>query len=264
MSETANEEITPANHSTDIEAALPPPSLLEYILFPFFILAFLFTLLSFDLIQRIHFIVHPKSIELSFVWFNRFILYSLRVLGTKLSITGQNELPGEGPAIIISNHQSMFDISSIHVAAESLRPKFVAKKELGKGIPGVSKCLRYSGAALIDRNDPLQALPEIERFAKLLKEKKTSGVIFPEGTRARSGTVKSFKKRGPVTLMEAARPIWVIPVTVQNSWKLQARKFGPIPFGVVIEVTIHEPIFLDDTKSAKEVFRHAETVIRST
>ena len=42
-------------------------------------------------------------------------------------------------------------------------PKFISKKELGKGIPSVSYNLKYGGSALIDRKDPKQALPEIKK-----------------------------------------------------------------------------------------------------
>ncbi|HMO17933.1 MAG TPA: lysophospholipid acyltransferase family protein [Oligoflexia bacterium] len=244
------------------EALLPPPSIAEYLVFPFFLIAFISTLILFEIIQRANKLIYPKNTEYSILWFNRFVLYSLRIALVRLHIEGKEKLPKEGPAVVISNHQSMFDISSIHVAVAELKPRFVAKKELGQGIPGVSTCLRYSNAALIDRSDPAQALPEIERFAKFLKEKKACGVIFPEGTRARSDSIKSFKKRGPLTLMDAVKPAWIIPVTIQNSWKLQARKRGPLPLGVDINLKIHTPLFLEENGNSNDIFRKAESMIR--
>jgi 1-acyl-sn-glycerol-3-phosphate acyltransferase len=253
---------TTTNDSIE-DTILPPPSILEFILFPFFILAFLGTLILFDIIIKIISFTFPKGKEWVALWFNTFVLYSLKVVGTRLSVIGQEHLPPSGPCIIISNHQSMFDIPSIHVTCRKLLPRFVAKKELGKGTPGVSACLRISDAALIDRSDATQALREIKRFGKFIKETSTSGVIFPEGTRARFHTPRAFKTRGVNTLIKETAPIWIVPITIQNSWKLQARKFGPLPIGVNIILNIHPPHFIKNADHSEETILKVEQEIKS-
>jgi 1-acyl-sn-glycerol-3-phosphate acyltransferase len=253
---------TTTDHSID-DTRLPPPRILEYILFPFFILAFFGTLILFDIIIKIISLTFPKGKEWAALWFNTFVLYSLKVVGTRFSITGQEHLPSSGPCIIISNHQSMFDIPGIHVACAKLLPRFVAKKELGKGIPGVSPCLRISDAALIDRSDAAQALKEIKRFAKFIKETKTSAVIFPEGTRARFHTPRAFKTRGANTLIKESAPVWIVPISIQNSWKLQARKFGPLPLRVHIKLHIHPPHFIENDNLSEETILKVEQEIKS-
>jgi len=249
-----------------ISPAIHRPSYLEYILFPLFLICFLSTLLLFELIQQIVKLTNPslKTIDFCSLWFNKFVLYSLKVVGTRIEVSGKENLPEAGPAVIISNHQSMFDISSIHVSCAKIRPRFVAKLELSKGIPGISTCLKLSKAALIDRSDPSQALPEIQRFGAFIKESRTSGVIFPEGTRARSGDLKEFKKRGAISLLEQVNPAMVIPVCVENSWKLQARRYGPLPTGVIIKIKILESIPLYSPEEAKFVYRKAENLIKES
>lgn len=263
MKTKTSEVSTGSTNNMTNSPSLPKPGILEYILFPFFLIAFLGTLLLFDLVIKVTNRLFPSKKEWAAYQFNKFVLLSLKVVGTSLSISGRENLPDSGPAIIISNHQSMFDISSIHVACKELLPRFVAKIELGKGIPGISACLRYSDAALIDRSDTMQALRELKRFAAFIKESKTSAVIFPEGTRARFHEPKPFKKRGTISLLKDTTPVWVIPVSVQNSWKLQARKYGPLPIGVKIKLHIHEPIYLEKGADIDHVFDTAESKIKS-
>jgi 1-acyl-sn-glycerol-3-phosphate acyltransferase len=255
-----NKESTKADNA---DTGLPPPGLAEYILFPLFLLAFFGTLVLYDIILKFVTWCVPSAKEWGAYHFNNCVLYSLKVVGTKVKISGQEHLPDSGPCIIISNHQSMFDIPSIHVACRKLLPRFVAKVELGKGIPGVSTCLRLSGAALIDRSDANQALRELKRFGEFIKESKTSAVIFPEGTRARYHTPKPFKKRGTLALMKEIAPVWIVPVSVKNSWKLQARKFGPLPLGVQIQLHIHPPMYLDSVSEAGKILDMAEEKIKS-
>ncbi len=245
------------------DTQLPPPTVLEYILFPFFLLAFFGTLVFYDFVLKTISFVYPKAREWGAYHFNKWVLYSLKVVGTKVKIRGQEHLPESGPCVIVSNHQSMFDIPSIHVACKKLLPRFVAKIELGRGIPGVSACLRISNAALIDRSDAPQALKELKRFSDFIKQSKTSAVIFPEGTRARFHTPKAFKKKGTITLIKETAPVWIIPVSIQNSWKLQARKYGPLPLGVEIELYIHKPVFFEGNENSEQILDQIEHEIKS-
>ena len=64
---------------------------------------------------------------------------------------------------------------------------------MGNGIPSVSFNLRHGGSVLIERNNPKDALNKIKKFGELLKKKKYSAVIFPEGTRSRDGNPKKFQ-----------------------------------------------------------------------
>ena len=54
-------------------------------------------------------------------------------------------------------------------------PKFISKKELGKGIPSVSFNLRHGGSALIDRKNPMQAVEAIRKLALYCKGEQAIG-----------------------------------------------------------------------------------------
>ncbi len=97
------------------------------------------------------------------------------------------------PIIFIANHQSLYDIPVLIWFLRKYHAKFISKIELTKGVPSVSYNLRHGGAANIDRKDPRQSITEIMKLGTRMKEKNWSAVIFPEGTRSKDGSVKTFQ-----------------------------------------------------------------------
>ena len=65
----------------------------------------------------------------------------------------QNRLQATLPErfLILSNHQSLVDIAVLAYAFPRHNVRFVAKKELGRGVPGISFMLSHGRHALIDR-----------------------------------------------------------------------------------------------------------------
>lgn len=174
------------------------------------------------------------------------LIRCLNILGTRFTYTNhfENEIPKDTPLIIVSNHQSMYDISPILWYMRQYHPKFISKIELSKGIPSVSYNLRHGGSALIDRKNPRQAIRAINEFAKIINDKKYAAVIFPEGTRSKDGHAKPFQRHGLQTLIKTIPTGIVIPLTINNSWK--TLKYGKFPMGLGahITITVHKPINL--------------------
>ncbi|CAM4130503.1 Phospholipid/glycerol acyltransferase domain-containing protein [Zobellia nedashkovskayae] len=164
------------------------------------------------------------------------------ILGTTYEFNNPYDIPTDRPLIIVPNHQSMHDIPPIVWFMRKHQPKFVSKKELGKGIPSVSYNLRHGGSVLIDRNDSRQALSEIAKLGRYIEEHKRSAVIFPEGTRSRTGHPKPFKATGLKLLMKNSPSALVVPISINNSWKML--KYGKFPNGIGNHITfqVHEPI----------------------
>ncbi|MDY8137039.1 lysophospholipid acyltransferase family protein [Aquimarina sp. 2201CG5-10] len=187
---------------------------------------------------------HRKSIN----YLNLSILGCLYLLGCRVSYKNRHQLPVNTPLIIASNHQSMFDIPMISWFMRKYTPKFISKIELGKGIPSISFNLRNGEHALIDRKNPKQSIPELSKFGKFIAKNKLSGVIFPEGTRSRDGKPKNFAATGLKILFKNAPEALVVPVTINNSWKLV--RFGNFPMGVGLHLTleVQEPISVDSMK----------------
>lgn len=168
------------------------------------------------------------------------------MLGTTFSFKISEKLPRNTPIIVASNHQSMWDIPPLIWFLRKIHPKFISKKELGKGIPTISYNLKYGGSVLIDRKDPLQATTEIAKVAKYISENKRSVVIFPEGTRSRNGEPKKFHRKGLITLFENAPDSFVLPVSINNSWKLQRNRMFPIPMFCRLTFETHPLIKVSD------------------
>lgn len=173
---------------------------------------------------------------------NLCLLRCLHTLGVIISYKNSYELPKNRSLIIVSNHQSMFDVPLISWYLHTHKPKFISKMELGKGIPSISFNLRHGGHALIDRKNPKQSIPEISNFGKFIAENKFSAVIYPEGTRSRDGQLKKFAPTGLKILLKKAPEALVVPVTINNSWKLV--RFGNFPMGIGVHLTleVQEPI----------------------
>lgn len=170
------------------------------------------------------------------------LMRSTNVLGTTYRFTNPYDIPTDRPLIIVTNHQSMYDIPPIIWYMRKHHPKFVSKKELGKGIPSVSYNLRHGGSVLIDRKDAKGSLMEIGKLGFYIEKYNRTAVIFPEGTRSRDGHPKPFKPMGLKMLMKKAPSALIIPISINNSWKLV--RFGKFPMGLGTKVSfdVHKPI----------------------
>lgn len=174
------------------------------------------------------------------------LMQATRILGTTYKLSGREKIPKGIPLIFISNHQSMHDIAPLEWYVADFHPKFISKIELGKGIPSVSYNLKKGGSALIDRKDSRQALPEIKRLGEYIEEHNRSAILFPEGTRSKDGQLKPFKDTGLKILVRNAPSALIVPVTINNSWKMLRNGSFPLSLGTAISIEIHNPISFKD------------------
>jgi len=217
--------------------------LLAYPLTFIYLILFGLTLLFFHPLQWVCFNVfgyeaHRKSVA----WLNLCLMRCTHVLGTTYTFMNNHDIPTDRPVIIVPNHQSMHDIPPIIWYMRKHHPKFVSKIELGKGIPSVSYNLRHGGSVLIDRKDSKQALTEIAKLGKYIEKHNRSAVIFPEGTRSRTGHPKKFQPMGLKILMKNSPSALIVPISINNSWKML--KYGKFPNGLGNHLTfeVHNPI----------------------
>lgn len=153
----------------------------------------------------------------------------------------------------------MYDIPPIIWKLRKYHPKFVSKKELGKGIPSVSYNLRNGGSVLINRKDGQQAINQIAKLGRYIEKNQRSAVIFPEGTRSRDGYPKPFKTAGLKVLLEQAPSAWVLPVSINNSWKLVKNGAFPMGIGAHLKFTFHQP--LKPTEPVNECIKAIEKMV---
>ncbi|TYP76194.1 lysophospholipid acyltransferase family protein [Aquimarina intermedia] len=237
--------------------------IISYPLSVIFYLFFGLTLVVFHPIQWFSYTVGgPKMHRGSVNLMNLFLLRCLHLLVVRVSYKNGHTLPKNRSLIIVSNHQSMFDIPLLSWYLRKYKPKFISKIELGKGIPSISYNLRKGGNVLIDRKNPKQSLPALSKFGKFISENNFAAVIFPEGTRSRTGKPKDFAHTGLKILLKNAPDALVVPVTINNSWKLL--EYGNFPMGIGIHLTleVQEPIEVG-TSSVTDVIELTESRVKA-
>lgn len=201
---------------------------------------------------------HKKSVD----YLNFFLVKCTNILGTTYRFENLNSIPKNVPLIVVANHQSMYDIIAIIWYMRRYHCKFVSKKELGSGIPSVSYNLRHGGSVLIDRKDPKQAIPTIKGLSEYIEKNTRSAVIFPEGTRSKTGKPKEFAQSGLKILCKYAPSAYVVPISINNSWKMV--RFGAFPMGLGnrLTFTIHEPMAVKDY-AFEELIQKTEAAVVS-
>lgn len=233
-----------------------------YLLSPVFYLSFGLMLAIFHPIQWIcHKFFGYKAHKISVDILNFFLTYSQLFLFNSISFKNSYKLPTDRPIIFAANHQSMYDIPALIWFLRKYHAKFISKIELTKGIPSISINLRLGGGANIDRKDNKQAIMEILKLGRRMKDNNWSTVIFPEGTRAKDGKVKTFQFGGIATLLKAVPNAVVVPVAIENSWKIV--RFGKFPLstGNAIKWTVLQPIE-PEGKTPNEITIEAENEIK--
>jgi 1-acyl-sn-glycerol-3-phosphate acyltransferase len=236
-----------------------------YILTSIYAVVFLLTLIVFHPIQWFCFnVLGYQAHKISVDWLQFFIMRCTNILGTRYTFTNPYKIDTEQPLIIVSNHQSMYDISPIMWYMRKHHPKFISKKELGKGIPSVSYNLRHGGSVLIDRKNPRQSLPAILKFGDYIEKTKRAAVIFPEGTRSKNGHPKPFQTKGLEMLFKKIPSATIVPITINNSWKML--RYGKFPMGIGnhIKLTVHEPLKLTNFEDKQALIKQIETTISSS
>lgn len=214
--------------------------LLQWILTIPFWICFGLCLLFYDIVGRI---VRPFSLR-GFEAVMGALQWSLMrvfgMLGTRIEVERDPAIKPNTGYVVISNHQSLIDIVMIGGLLFTNYPKYVAKAELGKWIPSVSLNLKRGGNALIDRNDRSQSVRAIIEMAREAQRRGVSVVIFPEGTRSRSGELGPFRPAGSAALLKAANELPVVPTAIDGSWRLH--KLWPVPLGTKVRIKFGAPI----------------------
>lgn len=171
------------------------------------------------------------------IWFGRKAWgpIGLFFAGARLDVRRMPPLP-PGPVIVASNHESVLDIWVLFcVVQRSFR--FIAKEELFH-LPIFGRYMRLGGHIPVDRSNHQRAVASLAKAGDTVRAG-TSIVVFPEGTRSRTGRVQSFKKGPFVVAKQAGVP--VIPVAISGSGKVTPSQHVAVYPGT-IRVAAGDPI----------------------
>lgn len=165
----------------------------------------------------------------------------LRAAGVTVELEGVENLGEHRAQVLVANHESWFDVFALagHLPVEY---RFVAKKELGK-IPFFGPAWRACGHVSVDRADREAAIRSLDEAARQIRDEGLTVVIFPEGTRSRSGELQPFKKGAFVLAIQVGVP--VIPVGIVGSRSVMPKHSWRIRPGT-IRVRIGSPMEVED------------------
>lgn len=152
---------------------------------------------------------------------NGCIVLNYRTFLGKIIWNQPHNLPKNQPFLLVANHGHLLDIPAFFWYLKAHEVRFVAKKELAKGIPSVSFNLKYGINALIDRNHPDQAIQAIRKLTEFVMLHNKAMVIFPEGTRSKTEDLNAYKTGGISVVLQTCPSIWVIPVAISGTRGLQ-------------------------------------------
>ncbi|MFO7177668.1 MAG: lysophospholipid acyltransferase family protein [Pseudomonadota bacterium] len=155
----------------------------------------------------------------------------------ELVTSGIENAPRDEAFIVMSNHQSLYDIPVVYQALRR-RLRMVAKKELFR-VPLWGAAMRRAGFIAIDRSNRAAAIASLEA-AKGELERGTSIWIAPEGTRSQTGVLGEFKQGGFHLAIETGARI--LPLTIDGTREVLPAHGKRVRDGVTVRVTVHPPI----------------------
>ena len=160
---------------------------------------------------------------------------ALACAGIRYRVSGRDQVPPTA-VVFCSNHESNVDPA---VLFEALHPQLhvLYKAELHR-FPIMGTVFDVGGFVPIDRGDRDKAMASISRGAAALRAGH-SFLIFPEGTRSRTGELLPFKKGGFIMAIEAQVPI--VPVAIQGG-RAAMKKGSAFVRPVRVSVRIGAPI----------------------
>lgn len=193
-------------------------------------------------------IVGPPFLLLAILLGSPAILYRVGQRGVRLGlflsgityrVEGAEHVQRHRAAVYAVNHASNVEPPILFEVLKDLFPRLriLYKAELRK-LPVLTRAFDLAGFVPLDRRNRDQSLPAIERAAQALRDG-NSFLIFPEGTRSRTGELLPFKKGGFIMAVKGQAPI--VPVAIKGA-RDAMRKGSPVIRPVSVVVRIGPPV----------------------
>ena len=148
-------------------------------------------------------------------WWARSVVWVLGKLLFRMHVEGASGFPRTGGVLICSNHVSHLDPPLVGTAA----PRMVfhmAKRELFK-VPALTWFMRQIGTIMVHRGQGRQAIQDAIEYLR----KGRPVVIFPEGTRSKTGVLMKGHTGAIVIAISADAPL--LPTVIIGSEKAMTK-----------------------------------------
>lgn len=150
----------------------------------------------------------PRAVQ---VFWSRSVI---RLLLLPIKVTGRENVDPKQSYVFVANHQSFLDVFAVYGWLPN-NFKWLMKKEIRR-VPFVGTACAVAGHIFVDRSNPRAALQSMEKVKKELVDG-ISTVIFPEGTRTKTGEIGRFKQGAFKIAMDMELP--VVPITLNGFYR---------------------------------------------
>ena len=130
----------------------------------------------------------------------------------RVRVSGLEHAVGGGPFVVVANHQAMLDIPLLYVLPFNF--KWVSKREVYR-IPLFGWVLWMHGDVAIERGGAASAKAMLRQCEAYLR-RGVSIVMFPEGTRTKTGRVNGFKEGAMLLAKQSGAAI--LPVVIDGTF----------------------------------------------
>jgi 1-acyl-sn-glycerol-3-phosphate acyltransferase len=175
-----------------------------------------------------------------------------------IAVQGLEHAPGDEAFVVMSNHQSLFDIPVLFQALRPRRLRMVAKTELFR-VPIWAGAMRAAGFVEVNRENRIAAMRSLERAREAIRAG-TSIWIAPEGTRSETGELGVFKKGG--FHLAAGAGARILPISVIGTGRILPAKGKHVRDGEHVRVIVHAPV--DPKDHSEPQFRGVMRVVRES
>jgi 1-acyl-sn-glycerol-3-phosphate acyltransferase len=149
--------------------------------------------------------------------------------GIKVHIEGLEQIDPAGSYVFIANHLSYRD-TPVALAHIPVQFRFLAKRGLFQ-IPLLGNHLSSAGHIPVPREDPRAAVKTMQQAAEVIRQKKISLLIFPEGGRSHDGILRPFKEGGAYIAIKAG--VLLVPLVMIGTREVLPYGAGIVQSGVV-------------------------------
>lgn len=180
--------------------------------------------------------------------------------GLKIEVTGREHVDRKRAHVFMSNHLSFIDGPLLFLLIP--QPVRVILKRTLFRIPVIGLGMSYLGFVPVNRKGIKQGRRAIERAVDLVRHRKYSFLIFPEGTRSRDGRLQPLKRGGFFLAAEAGVPI--LPISLEGTFALMPRgSFFVRPGKIRVRFHACLPVGRPDEESLADIMDKTRAAIAS-